>query len=357
MLNLLFILILLSAFFVSFAYFLNWYYRSSSKQDATYFTTTADGWKLAIHHYRPENPNGSIPVILCHGLSANRFIFDMEQAPSLACYLRDNGYDVWVPELRGSGMSDSPGLFSSCCSYTWGYEDHLKYDIPAIIGFVTKESLSDKVKWVGHSMGGMLIYSHIARQKDSRITSVTTIGAPVDFNKMADNVFEGLVKLKFLLKLFPVNPLPFLGRLLVPVISEKISFVHGLYFKTNIKPYVARSLSAVGSELISPSMLWLDMANFFETGQFLAPDGISVLKKIQDSEIPIYVIAGSKDAVAPVDSVIKATESNVSSGVRRLLVAGLDAGFEQEYGHIDLALGLRAHREIYPRIHSWLQQF
>ncbi len=357
MLGSIFVLMFLVVFMLSFAYFLNWFYASTTQQDVTYFTTTQDGWKLAVHRYRPKRSNGSVPVILCHGLSANRFIFDMEQAPSLACYLREQGYDVWLPELRGSGMSDSPGLFSSRSPYSWGYDHHLNFDVPAIIEFVTKESGSEKVKWVGHSMGGMLIYSYLASHNDSRITCVTTLGAPIDFSRMTDNIFAPFLKLAFLLRYVPLNPLPFFGRLLIPVITSSPNFVHGLYYKNNIDPHVARSASCVGTQLLSASGLWIDMANFMKTRQFLTSEGEPILDKIQDCTVPIYVIAGSKDVVAPSEGATGPATNHAPTVVRQLLIAGVDSGFEQEYGHVDLLLGLRAQSEIYPRIHSWLLQF
>ena len=73
------------------------------------------------------------PVILCHGLDANRYLFDIQGAPSLADFLRRHGRDVWVAELRGSGMSDRPGIKHSDVPYSWGFEDHLRHDVPAII--------------------------------------------------------------------------------------------------------------------------------------------------------------------------------------------------------------------------------
>ncbi len=357
MLDFLFVVMFLIGFVISFAYFLNWYYASRSRQNSTHFIITQDGWKIAIHHYRPQTCNGSVPVILCHGLSSNRFIFDMEGAPSLACYLRDHGHDVWVPELRGSGMSDAPGLLSSVCPHSWGYGHHLDYDVPAIIDFVTKKTGSKKVTWVGHSMGGMLIYSHLAENPDSRISSVVTLGSPVDFSKNSTHIFKTLIKFRFALRLFPINPLPFVGRLLVPLITKSPNFVHGMYWRPNIDPRVARCAGTIGAQLISPSMLWMDLAGFLEKAQFKSSDGIPVFKKMESLEVPVYVIAASRDEVAPLEWVVPAVCANSESGTRQLLVAGRENGFEQDYGHVDMLLGLKAQAEIYPTIHSWLQQF
>ena len=357
MLDFLFVVLIISASLISFAYFLNWYYASPSSQDATHFLVTQDGWKISIHHYRSGTPNGSPPIILCHGLAANRFIFDMQGAPSLACYLKDQGYDVWVPELRGSGMSDAPGLFRSASPYSWGYDDHVDYDVPAIIDFVTRETGVQKVKWVGHSMGGMLIYSYLAKKADPRVSCVATLGSPVQFTRKSRHIFKGLLWLKFALKPVPVNPLPFFGRLLVPVMKGGRNFVNGMYCNSNIDPRVARCASTVGSQLISPSKLWLDFAGFVERSCFQSSDGVPILEKMRNLNIPLLVIAGSADEVAPLEWVIPAGDFRRESGTRRLFVAGPENGLEQGYGHVDMVLGLRVRTEIFPVIHSWLQQF
>lgn len=71
----------------------------NSTNDCLYFVTTPDGWRIALTHYPPSNSTSSsnsnkhkkFPVLLCHGLSANRITFDMgpEPFPSLARYLSD----------------------------------------------------------------------------------------------------------------------------------------------------------------------------------------------------------------------------------------------------------------------------
>jgi len=46
-------------------------------------------------------------VILCHGLSANGYVFDIP-GHSLARYLVDAGYECFIPDLRGARYSGTP---------------------------------------------------------------------------------------------------------------------------------------------------------------------------------------------------------------------------------------------------------
>lgn len=120
-------------------------------------TRTADGATLCFKHY--HNPLGT-PVILQHGLAQNLYAWDLPvEGQSLAVYLAERGYDVWVPSLRGSGK----GYYRSGDGeelWDWSVDDYIIFDVPAILHKV-RESTGKKPFWVGHSMGGMIIYGYL----------------------------------------------------------------------------------------------------------------------------------------------------------------------------------------------------
>src|SRR5678809_1070609 len=66
--------------------------------------STADGWSADLRHYPAEGP----PVVLVHGMGANHYNWDFREEVSLAFYLQQHGWDVWVPELRGDPGSRAP---------------------------------------------------------------------------------------------------------------------------------------------------------------------------------------------------------------------------------------------------------
>ena len=208
LMTLVFTMIIILLIIVGSGYFWQWFYRSATSQRETHYFPAKDGWGLTLHRYGPSAPQG-LPIILCHGLSSNRFIFELPGAPSLAKYLAKEGRDVWVAELRGSGMSDSPGLLTSDVSYAWGFDDHLDKDIEPIINKVLELTGAGAVHWVGHSMGGILILAHLAANPDAPLASATTIGSPVDFSKMNAAATSALLKYKWLFEWAPFFPVTF----------------------------------------------------------------------------------------------------------------------------------------------------
>jgi pimeloyl-ACP methyl ester carboxylesterase len=246
-LTLLFLVFFLCAAVIENGYLWRWLYAASTDQDETYYFRTDDGWRLAVHRYRPETPSpDGLPTILCHGLGANRYVFDLPESPSLAKYLRARGRDVWVAELRGSGMSDRPGFFLSDVPYSWTFDDHLSHDVPAIINHVMNRTGAQSVHWVGHSMGGMLICAYLSEQQTPRIRSAVTLGSPSDFSGTSMKALRILSRIRLFLKLFPVPPMPFNGRLVLPVANRVPGWLLGLFYPPNIAPKTTRRIVALG---------------------------------------------------------------------------------------------------------------
>lgn len=117
---------------------------------------TADGLTLSIKHYR--NP-GAQPVVLQHGVVQNSDCWDLAlEGQSLAKFMAEHGYDVWVPSYRGHGQN---GFVSEPApGNDWTIDDFIVYDVPAIIDYIIDDT-GIKPIWVGHSMGGMTLYGYL----------------------------------------------------------------------------------------------------------------------------------------------------------------------------------------------------
>lgn len=342
--------------FVLNGYFWGWLYRTTTEQDETLYFRTRDGWRLALHHYRASGNMSGLPVILCHGMGANRYVFDTSPAPSLARFLTRHGRDVWVPELRGSGMSDRPGLFYSDVPYAWGFDDHVIHDVPAIIGEVRRRTGAASVHWIGHSMGGMLIEAHLASQKEPPVASAVALGAPVDFSKMSIVILRILARLRWSLKLTPLPPMPFNGRLILPVAHKLPRWLIGLFNPPNVDASVSRRIVALCSELITSKKLWLDMGRFVDRGTFAPENGKPYLEGLPGSTVPLLIVGGSQDRVAPPDTVIPASSAEQGPYKGRCLILGKKTGCVEDYGHLDLMVGLRSEQEVFPILLAWLTE-
>jgi pimeloyl-ACP methyl ester carboxylesterase len=355
LMTLVFNIALIVLIIVASGYFWQWVYGRPTTQRETYYFDAKDGWRLAIHHYGGAESHGA-PVVLCHGLSSNRFFFELPEAPSLAKYLAEQGRDVWVAELRGSGMSDAPGLLKSDVSYAWDFDDHLDKDIEPIINKVLQQTGAPAIHWVGHSMGGMLILAYLAANPDAPVASVVTVGSPVDFSKMNKKAAGPLLENKWLIEWAPFFPVTFFVRFLTPIIHLLPENLLTVIHTPNIEPKTARKAVALASQLVTSNRIWLQFGKFIETEEFARGDGRPYLDKISLCEKPILALAGSMDYMAPQRAVTGLCESSERPPNAVCRVIGKEIGCSEDYGHLDLMVGSKSSTEVYPMIMDWIDR-
>lgn len=346
LIHILFVIILLGWAVVGAAYFWRWFYSAETLQDETFYVHTKDGWKLALHHYQSVNPTGS-PVVICHGLSSNRFMFDMPGSPSLAPYLALHGRDVWVFELRGAGLSDKPGLFASDTPYHWTFDDHLDMDLPPLIAKTLERTGAKQVHWIGYSMGGILMQAYLAKHHDAPIKSGIIIGSPTNFSKMKRGVVKVLLAGKGLFGKLPFFPFSILAKALIPFVPYMPANRFSLFNPENTKPETAKRSVGVASEITTSNSLWFQFGKFVETGEFTDPAGRPYLEGLPECRIPLLIMAGAGDSFTPVEAV---TDPCGSCPNMECLTLGKTTGFSADYGHLDLIIGKRVEEEVYPLI-------
>lgn len=315
---------------------------------------TTDGWKVALTRYQPEEKKHSRPILLCHGLSANRFTFDLAPEVSLARYLAERGFDVWVIELRGRGKSDKPKGLRKLW-WNWAFDHYLHYDAPAAVEYILEAAQTDRLHWVGHSMGGILLYCYLAEGGTRYIQSGITVGSSLDYSQSPSG-FHYLVPFRWLAKMIPLLPLgpatllvsPFSGRRQNPIETFN-------YWLPNMDPKLVRRLNAIVKHSISPPVL-AQLATAFSSGGLQSWDGDKYyLKGLEAVDTPVLALAGDKDLQCPPEAARLTVE--VLGEPSRLKVCGKEGGHEEHYGHFDLLAGRNVCDEVYPSIARWVEKW
>lgn len=348
---------------------------------------TSDGWDLRIFHYLPLKGNvARFPVILCHGLAANKHSCDFGEMGSaewerysLAAYLlkeRTNDepvFDVWVPELRGGGQPTfDPRKQPE--KYRWCVDDYIDADVPAIIDCVKQwywnhKQCTPPVFWVGKSMGGMIAYAYGETDAGQRnLKGVVTLGSPVVFGKSG-------VFLEFIARITPRNvSIPIRITELVeksPELGDQFRRL-GVNLE-NVDPAVLRKYLSVGLNGVLSSKVLSQFSLFFKHMTFcryprypwlydifgrvpgveklVAP--YSYKNHLYRFSAPLLVIAGGQDKMASKADMLY-VKDHVSSTDVTYLEFSKEAGYRADYGHLDLNLGVHAREEVYPKIYEWL---
>ena len=112
---------------------------------------------IAIHRFHGSESKFP-PVILIHGSIESGKIFFSASGKGYAPFLAQNGFDVFVVDLRGKGSSTPLVNAKSKASQT----DTIMEEIPSIINKVKEITGSDAVHLGAHSWGGVLLLSAYA---------------------------------------------------------------------------------------------------------------------------------------------------------------------------------------------------
>lgn len=76
-----------------------------------YVTVQGSNWRLALWRYNPppEAPARNHPLLLLSGVATNATGFDLAPGASLARHMSNEGFDTWILEVRGAGLSKRKG--------------------------------------------------------------------------------------------------------------------------------------------------------------------------------------------------------------------------------------------------------
>ena len=317
------------------------------------FAVTPDGWRIALHRYRP--PPGirrRHAVVCCHGLSCNHIAFDVHPDVSLARHLARRGYDVFSLDLRGHGVSDRPSLFGPR-RFGWAFDDYLLSDVPAAIRRVVELAGCERIHWIGHSMGGLLLYAYLARGDGSAIRSGVTVGSALDYSASRSG-FHGMTGLAGVLRAIPAVPIGAVAFASSPLVGRWSSpFERFNVWASNVEPRHWRTVCRKGFHAVSAPVME-QLASAMRPGGLTSRDGaLAYIEGLARATAPVLAIAGDRDAQCPPDAARRTIEA-LGSPDKELAVFGPAGGHADHYGHFDLLMGLRAHTEVYPVIDRWL---
>ncbi len=348
----------------------------------THYTETSDGWALQVNHYEPTTPNpANNPVVLCHGMSYNNRFWDLTGENSLARYLASKGYDVWSVSLRGAGLSDQPmasvmrkiGSFSldpeflvtaqnrklgNAIFSEYSMDDHINYDVPAVIAFVKEKTQAKKVHWVGHSMGGMIMLGYLETHPESAddVASFVAVSVPMVVIHPLSNAMQSQVDNAGALK--AGNTVistsgdslvaKVLGKWAPPTVSESL-FLN----RDNVDDGMLRLLAQWAQESISSGQLEQVLSMAAEEDFYSLDKKVNYSALLGEVVTPSFFLVGQLDNMATVGAV-KYTYRQISSEDKAFRLFGRINGDKADYGHDDIIIGRHARAEVFPEILKWL---
>ncbi|KAG5668710.1 hypothetical protein PVAND_016639 [Polypedilum vanderplanki] len=120
---------------------------------------TADNYLLTLHRIKPRKfTNSSQVVLLVHGICCTSSEFLSSKRTSLAIFLFENGFDVFLGNVRGNKYSKSHKNLNHENKEFWNFSLHELgiFDLAAFIDFILKFTKNKKLFYIGHSQGATI---------------------------------------------------------------------------------------------------------------------------------------------------------------------------------------------------------
>lgn len=309
--------------------------------------TTQDLWKIRMCRYRKGRTGGQ-PVLLVHGANTNQHNFTSPEGVSLVDALVERGYDCWTVDLRGCRSSVPP--FERTRNHVTT-DDFLNDDIPTAIRYIQQETGYARIHYVGHSLGGMLLYAYALKYGTDNLASGTTLGSPLGFEDKPGRRSPFMFKLA---GLFPALSGSFV-RGVVPIVS--CFRLSPAVFPTNMRN-VARTMNAGHFyRLIEdplPGVLddlcrWVNRPGWRMDG-----GNLNVLDGLAELDLPLFVLYAPSDPFVSLSNA-KAFFEALPTSDKRMLVCAKEHGFKHDYNHCDLAFSHEGAREVFGPIARWIE--
>ncbi|CAH1104918.1 unnamed protein product [Psylliodes chrysocephalus] len=240
----------------------------------THTTTTQDGYIISMFRLKRNSAQKKFgqPVILQHGIIVDGLSWMISGNNSLGFNLVSNGFDIWLPNFRGSTFSAKHINSTISDKDYWDFSFHELgiYDVPAFAEKISDVTKRSDIVYIGHSMGSTagLIYASIKPEHARKYIKGFIFTAPVAFFRNVKGALRAALPFYILikgllaaLKIYAIGTFPALQ-----------SFLTGL---------------ACGSY---PSMLLCQMIYSFTTGlaiEQVRPDVLPIILKFYPTGTPV----------------------------------------------------------------------
>lgn len=317
------------------------------RTNEVFYLRTRDLWLLRVCRYRKDSTPRE-PVLLVHGMGANQNNFTYPAGGCLVDYLSAKGYDCWTLDLRGCRSSEPPfeRTRNEVCM-----EDFFMEDLPAVVQHILKTTGYPRLHWIGHSMGGMLLYAFVQAHGSNLLASGTTLGSPINFNDASDNVPLWLVGFG--------EKCP---RLAGNIIRGAIPILKGLHIPQSAFPVNMRNLPATMhishfvNMIEDPLPKLMNQVRYWiKNKQYTLLDGkLDITEGLLDFPVPLLAFYATVDPFINAPRALKVF-NDIKIEDKRAFTCGKKEGHVEDYGHCDLAFGKSAKTEIFTPILEWLQ--
>ena len=284
-----------------------------------------DGHRLHLRRFIGDE-NGPV-VLMLHGAIENGRIFYSRSGRGLAPWLAEQGFDVFVLDLRGRG--DSRPRVARGARY--GQTEAITEEVPAASDFIDDCRPGAPQHWVAHSWGGVLMAATLARlpKYRDRVASLAFFGS-----KRAVRVWNPTRVLYI--------DLIWCG--LCRVVAACAGYLPARPMKIGADNESRRSHTHGAAWVRARD--WVD-----------PEDGFDYAAVLRDIELPpVWFIAGAGDRALGHPDDVERFQAECGQDRAEFTLLSKANGNARDYGHIDMLTAPEAVTDHFPALADWLRR-
>lgn len=311
----------------------------------TVWVDNGAGWSLEVRRFGEAPTPGRPPLLFVPGYAMNAHILGFHPSGrSIVEHLVRLGWEVWTANLRGQGGSVLRGP-----RHRFGLAELAVDDVGAVVRHVRAATATGaaSVVPIGCSLGGSLVYAHLAIRPDSAgFAAVVGLGAPLRWVEA-----HPLIRLAFrsgtVAGLVPIRNTRRLAEAVLPL-ALRVPQVLSIYLNAagtdldrseELLPTIDDPIPYVNRQLAR----WVRSRDLVVRGVDVA----SSLRGVR--HVPALAIYANRDGIVPPR--VAASLADALPGRTTLIEVGTARDW---YAHADLFIGRRAEREVFDPLAAWL---
>ena len=302
-----------------------------------------------LHYLSHDPPRYRTPLVFVYALVNRPYILDLKAGRSVVANFVHAGFDTYLVDW---GIPTSADQHLTLDDYINGY-------LVNVLDFLRERTGESKANLLGYCMGGTMSAMFTALHPE-RVANLVLLAAPIDFasNESLLNVWtrpENFDVDKFV-DAFGNCPPEFLQvtfQLLRPVgnlLEKPIQFYEHMHEEKFLDDFLTTE-TWLQDNIPVPGEVYRQFVKYLYQKNLLTGNRMPIGKRIvnlRDIHCPILNITAEKDDLVPCGQSTPFNELVSSQDRRSLTLSGS--------GHIGLAIGGRAQKEIWPQASRWLAE-
>jgi len=281
-----------------------------------------EGGKLHLKRIT-KNENGK-PVFLLHGSIENGMIFYSKNLKGYAPFLAEQGYDVFILDMQGRGLS-TPKMNNKS---EYGQVDVIKTDIPLSLAKIKELKGDVPIYAAAHSWGGVLMLAYMSRFEHN-IKNLVTFGSKRQLTIRSWGWFKQV----------------FLGwHLMGSLFILKFGYFPAKKYKIGSDNEPKNHYRQI-NQWLKPGSKWIDNIDGFDYGKALTT------KKLP----PLLFLAGKNDKLLGHPKDVKLLADEVKNAKKDFWLLAKSEGYAEDYGHIDMLTHKNAPQDYFGKIVDWME--